>query len=95
MAIALQREQHVAVITLDAPESLNALTVGDLLDLRETLRALQDDDAIRAIVLTGAGSRAFCTGANLKATLPPTHSFAHGQCKGRTAGSALGGWRPA
>lgn len=92
MPITLQREQHVAVITLDAPESLNALTIDDLADLRQTLRDLQDDDTIRALVLTGAGQRAFCTGANLKATHPPKHSFAHGQFRGRSAEAGMGGY---
>ena len=68
MAIHFRTEGHVALITLDAPESLNALTIGDLQELRARLAACQDDDQVRAIVLTGAGEKAFCTGANLKAT---------------------------
>lgn len=92
MPITLQREQHVALLTLDAPESLNALTIGDLQDLRQTLRELQDDDQVRAIVLTGSGDRAFCAGANLKATHPPEHSFAQGVLKSRQAEASLAGY---
>ncbi|MBN3853726.1 enoyl-CoA hydratase/isomerase family protein [Paraburkholderia sp. Ac-20340] len=92
MTIHYRLEGHVAVLTLDAPESMNALTVDELLALRERLAACQDDDAVRAIVITGAGERAFCTGANLKATLPPEHGFAAGAFKGRRAEAAQGGY---
>ncbi len=92
MAIRYQTEGFVAIITLDAPESLNALAIADLKDLRKTLRSCQDDDRIRVIVLTGAGDRAFCTGANLKATLPPSTGFATGVLKSRDAETELGGY---
>lgn len=92
MTIHYRLEGHVAVLTLDAPESMNALTVDELLALRERLAGCQDDDAVRAIVITGAGERAFCTGANLKATLPPEHGFAAGAFKGRRAEAAQGGY---
>jgi E-phenylitaconyl-CoA hydratase len=92
MTIHYRLEGHVAVLTLDAPESLNALAIDELISLREHLSACRDDDAVRAIVITGAGERAFCTGANLKATLPPAHGFAAGAYKGRRAEAAQGGY---
>ena len=92
MTIQYRLDGHVAVLTLDAPESLNALTIGELTELREKLATCQDHDAVRAIVITGAGERAFCTGANLKATLPPSTSFASGALKSRAAEMALGGY---
>jgi E-phenylitaconyl-CoA hydratase len=92
MTIHYRLEGAVAVLTLDAPESMNALTVDELLALRERLAACRDDDAVRAIVMTGAGERAFCTGANLKATLPPAQGFASGAFKGRRAEAAQGGY---
>jgi enoyl-CoA hydratase len=56
----------VALVTLDRPEALNALSF-DLLDaLAEALEALDADPACRAIVLTGAGTRAFAAGADIK-----------------------------
>jgi enoyl-CoA hydratase len=51
----------VAVVTLNRPESLNALTHGFLLELGDTLAGLAADGATRAVVLTGAG-RGFCSG---------------------------------
>lgn len=92
MAIRTELLDQVALITLDAPESLNALAIDDLLALRERLAACRDDDAVRAIVLTGTGERAFCTGANLKATLPPATGFAAGNLRGRDAEARLGGY---
>jgi len=54
----------VAKITLNRPDKMNACT-GDLLDrLSECYRRCDDDDAVRAVVLTGAG-RAFCAGADI------------------------------
>jgi len=92
MSITQTRDGHVATLTLDAPEALNALTIDDVMALREQLVALQNDDAVRVIVLTGAGDKAFCAGANLKKTLPPTSSFAQGNLKTRDAEAAMGGY---
>jgi len=55
----------VATITLDRPEALNALTVEMKLALREAVERAADDDAVRAVVLTGAG-RGFCVGQDLR-----------------------------
>jgi len=92
MAIRLAIEAGVALVTLDAPESLNALAIDDLRELRRLLAQCRDDDAVRAVILTGAGERAFCTGANLKATLPPATGFAVGSFKGIDAEAELGGY---
>ncbi len=54
----------VAIVTLDRPEALNALTVPVKVALREALESIADDRAVRAVVLTGAG-RAFCAGQDL------------------------------
>ena len=53
-----------ATLTLDRPESLNALTVPMKVALREALESLAADRAVRAVILTGAG-RAFCAGQDL------------------------------
>jgi E-phenylitaconyl-CoA hydratase len=92
MAVHVEQREHVALIELDSAESMNALTVADLLTLRNTLQACQGDDAVRAIIVTGAGTKAFCTGANLKATFPPEQSFAAGLIKSRSQDAAQGGY---
>ena len=58
----------VAEITLNRPQVLNALDPAALRLLRAHLAACRDDDAVRVVVLTGAGERAFCVGTDLKAT---------------------------
>ncbi len=57
-------EGHVALITLNRPEKLNALSRGLQEDSRAVLAELADDDSVRAVVVTGAG-RGFCSGADL------------------------------
>jgi enoyl-CoA hydratase len=56
----------VALVTLDRPDALNALSAPLLADLIAALQALDLDDAVRAIVLTGAGDRAFAAGADIR-----------------------------
>ena len=56
----------VALITIDRQEALNALSFDLLDDLAATLESLDADAACRAIVLTGAGTRAFAAGADIK-----------------------------
>lgn len=56
----------VARVTLNRPEVRNALNEALLRELEASLRRLEDDPAARAVVLRGAGARAFCAGADLK-----------------------------
>lgn len=55
----------IAVLTLDNPTKLNALTVPMLEALNATLIALETDHTVRAVVLTGIGEKAFCCGADI------------------------------
>jgi enoyl-CoA hydratase/carnithine racemase len=61
--LKVERHGHVAVLTLNAPERLNALNGAIMLKLAETWTSLDADSAIRSVVLTGAG-RGFCSGAH-------------------------------
>ncbi len=54
----------VAVITLNRPDKLNSVTIAQLDELVVKLNAYEQDDSVRAILLTGTG-RGFCTGADL------------------------------
>ncbi|MCA1829954.1 MAG: enoyl-CoA hydratase/isomerase family protein [Actinobacteria bacterium] len=56
----------IATITLDRPERRNALALPTLDALARAWRDAEDDDAVRAVILTGTGDRAFCAGADLK-----------------------------
>ena len=59
-------DDGVAVVTLDREDALNALDVETLTELRDRCRELAVDDEVRAVVLTGAGDRAFAAGADIK-----------------------------
>jgi len=65
-SVKLERRDSVAIITLNRPEVLNAVNM----EMRETLitllAELNRDEAVRAVVLTGAGDRAFCSGQDLE-----------------------------
>jgi 2-(1,2-epoxy-1,2-dihydrophenyl)acetyl-CoA isomerase len=56
----------LATITLNRPEAMNALNVATKIALREAVRSAAADDAVRAVLLTAAGDRAFCVGQDLK-----------------------------
>ncbi len=65
MAIHMSRIDELALITLDRPEALNALSFGLVQDLSRLLDGLAQSDA-RALLMTGAGDRAFSAGADVK-----------------------------
>jgi enoyl-CoA hydratase len=56
-----------AVLTLNRPEARNAFSAELLHMLREALIEASDDERVRAVVITGAGDRAFCAGADIRA----------------------------
>lgn len=58
-------DDGVATITLNRPEQRNPLGPQMLSDLTSALQSAKDDAAVRAVVLTGAGDKAFCAGADL------------------------------
>jgi enoyl-CoA hydratase len=63
--ILVDRADAVATVTINRPDKLNALNWALINELAEKLEALDHDDAIRCIVLTGAGERAFAAGADI------------------------------
>ena len=67
MSVRLARDGHVARVTIDRPEVLNALDREATDALDAIWRAIEGDRDVRAVVLTGTGPRAFCTGADMRA----------------------------
>ena len=67
--IRVERHGDVAVVTLDRPEALNALSVLVLTELTDALRELDGDAAIGCVVLTGS-EKAFAAGADIKEMAP-------------------------
>jgi enoyl-CoA hydratase/carnithine racemase len=64
-AIILERHGHVATIRLNRPDKHNAINAEMSSELIECLDALETNDDVRVIVLTGAGGKAFCAGADM------------------------------
>lgn len=56
----------LATVTLNRPEAMNALNLAAKAALRDAVEAAAGDDAVRAVLLTAAGERAFCVGQDLK-----------------------------
>ncbi len=65
--VVLHRDGAVARLTLDRPAKHNAITNDMATQLADHARAINADETIRAVLLEGAGSRAFCAGMDLKA----------------------------
>jgi enoyl-CoA hydratase/carnithine racemase len=63
--IVSERVGQVAVITLNRPEKLNAMSYELACDLEQELSLLEADDDVRAVILTGAGPRAFSSGGDI------------------------------
>lgn len=84
-SVRVELEDGVAVVVLDRPAALNALSFGLLAELAETLEALDGDPAVRCVVLTGAGDRAFAAGADIK-------ELAGQSPESLTTGGGFGAW---
>ena len=57
--------EGVATVTLNNPEKRNMLSAQMLVELVDAMRVAKDSEEVRAVVLTGAGDKAFCAGADL------------------------------
>jgi len=70
MEIEISRDGAVATVRFARPEKLNALTLAMYDDLGRAFAEIGRDDCIHAVVLAGAGDRAFCVGADLTESIP-------------------------
>ncbi|WP_137844501.1 enoyl-CoA hydratase/isomerase family protein [Microbacterium sp. 2FI] len=65
-AVHCEIDGAVALVTIDRPAKLNAVTQEMSHRLVEVIEALNDDDAVRVVILTGAGERAFSAGSDIR-----------------------------
>ncbi|MFC2065922.1 enoyl-CoA hydratase/isomerase family protein [Chloroflexota bacterium] len=70
MAIDYEKEGRIAVFTINRPEAMNAMNVEGLRELSEAMVDFRDDPELWVGIITGAGERAFCAGADIKDMLP-------------------------
>jgi enoyl-CoA hydratase/carnithine racemase len=68
--ILYERSGHVATVTLNRPERLNAFSEEMSFELSRAWSDIRDDPAIRVAIMTGAGERAFCSGVDVTGTPP-------------------------
>lgn len=64
--VELAQREHYAIVSFNRPEALNALSTQMASDLTAVLAKLAAETEVRAVLLTGAGDKAFCVGADLK-----------------------------
>ena len=76
MPIVFTVQDGIAIVTLNRPEAMNSIDPESNEQFLEIWDEVSNNDDIRVLVLTGAGERAFCTGADLKKTMPPADSAA-------------------
>jgi enoyl-CoA hydratase/carnithine racemase len=67
LAVLTERRGNVLVITINRPEARNCVNGAVSIGVGDALQEGQDDADVRAVVITGAGDKSFCAGADLKA----------------------------
>ena len=70
MAIDYQKEGKIAIFTINRPEALNSMNVPAARELHKAMVDFRDDPELWVGIITGAGDRAFCAGADIKDMLP-------------------------
>jgi E-phenylitaconyl-CoA hydratase len=83
MSVDIDIAERVAVVTLNRPEKLNAIDLPMRAELQDAWRTVSADAGLRAVVVIGAGDRAFSVGSDLAATPAPeggpaSQAFGHG-----------------
>ncbi|WP_396210562.1 enoyl-CoA hydratase/isomerase family protein [Flavobacterium sp.] len=63
--ILIEKQAHIAVITINRPTKLNALNKETIQELHEAFSALNKEQAVKAIIITGSGEKAFVAGADI------------------------------
>lgn len=72
MDIDYEKEGRIAIFTINRPQAMNAMNMEAIRELHEAMVDFRDDPELWVGIITGAGEKAFCSGADIKDTLPFT-----------------------
>lgn len=89
MPVDVTVEDRIATVVLNRPEAMNAYDKAMREDVYRLWDRLREDDDIHVAIITGAGEKAFCTGSDLKNTMPPGESYAELMLGGGDPGGIL------
>lgn len=92
MAVDIEIDDGIATITLNRPEVMNAYDAQMRYQIYELWERIRVDTNINVIIITGAGDKAFCTGSDLKNSMPPKESYAELLLNGGDPGGILHGF---
>src|SRR5215470_11200046 len=70
LAVLYEKQDGVALVTLNRPDVRNAINPEMLCLLADAWQDINDDPAVRVVILTGTGDKAFCAGADLDKFIP-------------------------
>ncbi len=70
MAVSYEKEGRIAIFTINRPEAMNALNMETMREFLKVMTEFRDDPELWVGIVTGAGEKAFCGGADIKDTLP-------------------------
>ncbi len=70
MVLDYKKEGRIAIFTINRPEALNSINVKTMQDLHDAMVAFRDDPELWVGIVTGAGEKALCAGADIKDLLP-------------------------
>lgn len=92
MALDIDVRDGIATIILNRPEAMNAYDKAMREEIYAMWDRLRNDDSILVAIITGAGERAFCTGSDLKNSMPPSESYAQLMLAGGDPGGVMHGF---
>jgi enoyl-CoA hydratase/carnithine racemase len=92
-----EKKGKIAVFTLNRPEQMNAKNLEIFRGIKECMLDFRDDPDLWVCIITGAGDKAFCAGADVKETLPYMREHRHDRSKSLSSGTIFGNfelWKP-
>ena len=78
MPIVTKKEAHVLLVTIDRQKAMNSLDADANREMSQIWDVFEEDDTERVAIITGAGERAFCAGADLKSLIPAQRQAVRG-----------------